>query len=110
MGKEQSASRELSAAHLLIGAPLTQPLTYLTTEALCWWLLAFAQLHAGQVQHSICSVRTALTLAPESKNDWAQVSSTFSLTFGLVDAGAYEDALVRTHRAVSLSRPSPPEP
>jgi len=109
LGKEQSASRELSAAHFLIGAPLTQPLTYRTTEALCWWLLAFAQLHAGQVQHSICSGRRALTLAQESKNDWAQVSSTFSLTFGLLDAGAYEEALVLTQRAVTLARTFPPK-
>ncbi len=109
LGKEQSASRELSAAHFLSGAPLTQDLTYRTTEALCWWLLAFAQLHAEQVQHSICSGRRALTLSQESKNDWAQVSSTFSLTFGLLEAGAYEEALVLTQRAVTLARTLPPK-
>ena len=106
---EQSAARELSTTHFLSGAPLTQSLTYRTTEALCWWLLAFAQLHAGQVQHSIRSGRRALALSQESKNDWAQVNSTFSLTFGLLEAGAYEEALVLTQRAVTLARTLPPK-
>ncbi len=109
LSNEQSASRELSAAHFLSGAPPTQHLTYRTAEALCCWLLAFAQLHVGQVQHSIRSGRKALALAQESKNDWAQVSSTFSLTFGLLEAGAYEEALVVTQRAVTLARTLPPK-
>jgi len=109
LSNEQSASRELSAAHFLSGAPPTQHLTYRTAEALCCWLLAFAQLHVGQVQHSIRSGRKALALAQESKNDWAHVSSTFSLTFGLLEAGAYEEALVVTQRAVTLARTLPPK-
>jgi tetratricopeptide (TPR) repeat protein len=109
LGNEQCAARELSTAHFLSGVPLTQPLTYRTTEALCWWLLAFAQLHAGQVQQSIRSGRRALALSQESKNAWAQVSSAFSLTYGLLEAGAYEEALVLTQHAVTLARTLPPK-
>jgi tetratricopeptide (TPR) repeat protein len=35
LGNEQSASRELSIAHFLMGSPLTQPLTNRASEALC---------------------------------------------------------------------------
>ena len=80
LGNEPSASRELSLPPLLAGSPLTQPLTNRATEALCWAMLAIAQVHAGQVQNSIRSGRRALALAQEIKNVWIQVISTFSLT------------------------------
>jgi DNA-binding SARP family transcriptional activator len=109
LGNRPLASRKLSIPCFTIGAPLTQPLSNRASEAASWGLLAFAQLHAGQVQHSIRSGRRALALAQESKNDWAQVCSMFSLTFGLLEAGAYEEALVLTQRAVTLARTFPPK-
>jgi len=63
LGNEQTASRELSIASFLIGAPLTQPLTNRASEALCCTLLAYAQVDDGQVRNSIRSGRTALALA-----------------------------------------------
>ncbi len=93
LGNEQSASRELSLLSFGIGAPLTQPLTNRASEASCWALLAFAQVHAGQVQPSIRSGRRALALSKESKNVWTQIGSMRYLTYGLLDAGAYEEAL-----------------
>ena len=42
LGKEQTASRELSLAHFLSGAPLTQSLTNRASEALCWAACAVA--------------------------------------------------------------------
>jgi len=108
LGYEQTASRELSVANLLIGSPLTQPLTNRAAETLCWGLLALAQVHAGQVLGSIRSGRRALALAQESKNGWAQILSTLGLTHGLLDAGAYEEALVLVQQAVALARTLPP--
>ena len=107
LGNEQTASRELSIASFLIGTPLTQPLTNRASEALCWTLLAYAQVDDGQVRNSIRSGRTALALAHESKNVWAQVTSTVGLTHGLLEAGAYEEALVLTQQAVALARALP---
>ena len=107
LGNEQTASQELSIAHFLMGYPLTQPLTYRASEALCWGLLAFAQAHGGQVQHSIRSGRMALALSQESKNVWVQVISTNNLTHGLLEAGAYEEALVLTQQTVVLARTLP---
>jgi tetratricopeptide (TPR) repeat protein len=71
-------------------------------------LLALAQVHAGQVLGSIRSGRRALALSQESKNVWAQVNSTTGLTSGLLDAGAYEEALVLTQHAMALARTLPP--
>src|SRR5437588_1824339 len=71
-------------------------------------MLGFAQIHAGQVQNSICSGRRALALSKEIKNVWAQVNSTQSLTQGLLDAGVYEEALVLMQDGMALARTLPP--
>ena len=108
LGSEPAASRELSLASFVIGAPLTQPLTNRATEAFCWALLAIAQVYAGQVQHSLRSGRRALALAHESKNVWVQINNMTNLTHGLLDAGAYEEALVLTQQTMALARTLPP--
>jgi tetratricopeptide (TPR) repeat protein len=103
-----SASQELSLPFFIIGASPTQPLTNRATEALCWGEMAFAQVHAGQVHDSIRSGRRALALAQESKNGWAYIYSTICLVNGLLDAGAYEEALVLMQHAVAQARTFPP--
>ena len=108
LGNEQTPSRELSIAHFLMGSPLTPPLTNRASEALCWANLAAAQMHAGQVQDSLRSGRRALALAQAIKNVWVQVISTNNLTQGLLEAGAYEEALVLTQQTVKLARTLPP--
>src|SRR5437763_17038466 len=57
---------------------------------------------------SMRSSRRALALAQEIKNVWAQVNSTLCLTYGLLDAGAYEEALVLMQQTVALARTLPP--
>src|SRR3989440_2217429 len=105
---EPVASPELSLPHFLLGAPPTQSLTHRATEALCWALLAFAQVNGGQVQGCIHSGRKALALSQEIKNVWAQILSMRSLTQGLLEAGAYEEALALIQHAVALARTLPP--
>jgi tetratricopeptide (TPR) repeat protein len=92
----------------MLGAPPSQSLTHRASEALCWVLLAFAQVNDGQVQSSIRSGRRALALSQEIKNLWAQILSMLSLTQGLLEAGAYEEALALIQHAVALARPLPP--
>jgi tetratricopeptide (TPR) repeat protein len=60
------------------------------------------------VHDSIGSGRRALALAQEIKNVWVQVISTNNLTHGLLDAGAYEEALGLTQQTVALARTLPP--
>ncbi len=105
---EQTTSQELSLVHYFSGAPLTQSSTNRTSEAWCWALLAFAQAHAGQVQPSIRSGRKALALSKESKNVWIHINSMRYLTYGLLDAGAYEEALGLLQHAIALARTLPP--
>src|SRR5262249_51257749 len=108
LSNESSVSGELSVAHFLSGAPPTQPLTNRASEALCWSLLALAQMHAGQVHNSIRSGHRALTLAQESKNGWIQINNRTNLTHGLLEVGAYEEALGLIQHPLALARPFPP--
>jgi DNA-binding SARP family transcriptional activator len=108
LGDEATASRELSLPSFLSGAPLTQPLTHRATEALCWAVLASAQVHTGQVLVSMRSGRQALALAQESKSVWVQLGSTTNLAHGLLDAGAYEEALGLIQHTMALARTLPP--
>jgi tetratricopeptide (TPR) repeat protein len=133
LGNEPTASQELSVAHalsdapptqgyhhihqttsfhplpaFLSGAPLTQPLTNRASEAVSWALLANAQVQAGQVQPSMRSGRRAQALAQEIKNVWAHITSTYCLTFGLLDAGAYEEALGLMQSILAQARTLPP--
>src|SRR6266849_6138293 len=108
LGSEPTAARELSLPSFILGAPLTQPLTNRASEAVCWALLSFAQLHAGQeVRNALRSGRRALVLSKESKNVCAQVLSTVYLALGLLAMGAYEEALVLMQDAVAQARTFP---
>ena len=108
LSNESAAARELSLPSFVIGAPLTQPLTNRSSEAWCWALLSFAQLHDGQVQHSLRSGRRALALSKESRNIWMQFTSTQGLALGLLDAGIYEEALMLAQEALALAPTLPP--
>ena len=107
LSNEPLASPELSLPAFTSGAPLTQPLTNRATEALCWAILSFAQVNAGQVQQSIASGRRGLALSEEIKNVWTQVASIPYLTYGLLEAGEYEEALGLIQHAVALARTFP---
>jgi hypothetical protein len=105
LAHEPLAARELSLPGIGMGAPLTQPLSNRASEALTWALLALSQVHAGQVQQSLASGRRALALSQEIKNVWTHVLSMGCLTFGLVEAGAYEEALGLMHQAAASALP-----
>jgi DNA-binding SARP family transcriptional activator len=105
LDQEPLAWRELSLPGIAMGAPLTQPLSNRASEALTWALLALAQVNAGQVQQSLASGRRALALSQEIKNVWTHVLSMGCLTFGLVEAGAYGEALGLMHQAAASVLP-----
>jgi tetratricopeptide (TPR) repeat protein len=107
LSNEPLVSQELSLPAFTSGAPLTQPLTNRATEALCWAILSFAQMNAGQVQRSLASSYQALALSQKSKNVWTQVASMPYLTYELLEAGEYEEALGLIQDAVALARTFP---
>ena len=104
---ELLASHELSLPSIAMGASLTQPLSIRASEAVTWALLSLVQVNAGRVQQSIASCRRGLALSEEIKNIWTQVLSRISLTFGLVEAGAYEEALGLVQQAVASASTLP---
>ena len=101
LNQEPLASHERPLPSIAVGATLTQPLSSRASEALTWALLALSQVNAGQVQQSIVSGRRGLALSEEIKNVWTHVFSMGCLTFGLVEAGAYEEALGLMQQAVA---------
>src|SRR6266699_2096825 len=105
---EQTTSQELSLAHFLSGAPLTQSLTNRAAEAFCWAFLSLAQAHVGQMLGSIRSGRRALALSQETRNVWAHFIGTFALVHALLDTGAYEEAFELMQDIVAPARTLPP--
>ena len=71
-------------------------------------MLAIAQVYAGQVPDSIRSGRRALALSREIKNVWVEINSTNALTYGLLEVGAYEEALRLMQHTYALARAFPP--
>ncbi len=67
-------------------------------------MLAHAQMHRGQLQQGITRARSALTISQEIQNDWGQVNALYDLTSGLLDSGAYTEALEIALEAVASAR------
>lgn len=107
-GTEPFASGELSLPSFNTGVSLTRGVTKRATEAFYWAVLGFVQVHTGQVQNSLLSGRKALALAQESKDIWAPIISTISLTSSLLDTGAYEEALALAQSARAKASTLPP--
>ncbi len=107
LGTEASVSGELPLPYFLRGAPLTQSLSHRASEAGCWMLLALAHMYSGQMQASLRSGRRSLALAQESKDVWQLVTSTSWLAYGLLEVGAYEEALGLMHHTLALAQTFP---
>ncbi len=71
-------------------------------DALC--MLANAHMHRGQLQLGITRARRALTISLEIRNTWGQVNALYDLTSGLLDSGAYTEALEIALQAVASAR------
>jgi DNA-binding SARP family transcriptional activator len=71
-------------------------------DALC--MLANAHLHRGRLRLGITHARSALTISQEIRNVWGQVNALYDLTSGLLDSGAYTEALEIALQAVASAR------
>ncbi|HEV2583653.1 MAG TPA: hypothetical protein VGT44_22525, partial [Ktedonobacteraceae bacterium] len=76
-------------------------------EADCLCLLANAHLHRGRPPAGIAQARNALTISQEIENTWGQVNAIHEVTSGLLDIGAYTEALESALRAVARARTQP---
>ncbi len=71
-------------------------------DALC--MLAQAHLHRGRLHLGITNARRALRISQEIRNTWGQVNALYDLTSGLLDSGAYTEALESALQAVARAR------
>ena len=87
---------EMHACYVVLGDRAME------ADALC--MLAQAQMHRGRLQLGIIQARRALTMSQEIKNIWGQVNALYDLTSGLLDSGAYTEALAIALQAVTSAR------
>ncbi|HET9918911.1 MAG TPA: AAA family ATPase [Ktedonobacteraceae bacterium] len=73
-------------------------------EADCLCLLANAYLHRGRLLEASSQARSALTINQEIENIWGQVNAMYELSSGLLDMGAYTEALEIAQQAVASTR------
>lgn len=67
-------------------------------------LLANTHIHLGRPQAGIIQARSALTISQDIENVWGQVNAIYELTSGLLDIGAYTEALEIALQAVMRAR------
>ena len=73
-------------------------------EADCLSLVGSAYIYQGQTQGGIALSRQALAITQEIDTPWGQINALVHLSEGLLDSGAYEEALARTTQAAHLAR------
>jgi DNA-binding SARP family transcriptional activator len=73
-------------------------------EADCLCLLANAHFHCGRPPAGIVQARNALTISQEIENTWGQVNAIHEVTSGLLEIGAYTEALECALQAVAQAR------
>ncbi len=71
-------------------------------DALC--MLAQAHLHRGQLHMGITHARRAFRISQEIRNTWGEVNALYDLTSGLLDSGAYTEALSSALQAAASAR------
>jgi tetratricopeptide (TPR) repeat protein len=71
-------------------------------DCLCW--AASAQINLGRPRDGIATARTAQTISQAIENIWGQANSAITLAQGLLDTGAYTEALVTAGRGLDLAR------
>ena len=90
---------------LAVGAPSpTHFLRDLATEAMCWGHLALAQLHTGQLHQSLFNGHRPVEIFKESRTAWAQFDSSTWLTYALLEAGSYQEALALIQQTIKLMK------
>ncbi|HEY3232683.1 MAG TPA: AAA family ATPase, partial [Roseiflexaceae bacterium] len=73
-------------------------------EVDCLCQAASAQINQGRPHNGIATARTAHTMSEAIENVWGQANSAITLAQGLLDIGAYAEALVTAERGVNLAR------
>ena len=76
-------------------------------EADCLGVLADLQISDGQLASGIETARTAYNISRQIRNPWGIVSNALHLTRGLMEIGAYEEALEIAGQSIPLARTLP---
>ena len=94
----------LAAQYLLVGSPPSEALHNRAMEAQCLATVAVAEVNRGELASSVRAGRTALKIAHEINNEWAQALAATNLSQGLIEEGSYGEALCSAQEGVRLAR------
>ncbi len=95
-GEYEQLATEIYTCYVALGDRVME------ADALC--MLAHAHLHRGRPHLGITRARNALRISQEIKNVWGQINACYDLTAGLLDSGAYTEALTIAQQAVANAR------
>jgi len=73
-------------------------------EVGCLCMLAEARINDGQPQAGINAARAALAISVEIEDPWGQINAAVQMVPGLLDRGAYTEALAVIQQGVALAR------
>ena len=73
-------------------------------EVGCLCMLAEARINYGQPQEGIDAARAALAISVEIEDPWGQINAAVQMVPGLLDSGAYTEALAVIQQGVTLAR------
>ena len=95
---------EESLSHAQEGRACYAALGNRPREAACLGMMATARILEGQPQEGIALARAAYAIGAEIEDPSGQIQAAFQLELGLLDSGAYSEALSVIQQSVALAR------
>ncbi len=95
----REAERRAEEARLLYERQQDRPM-----EAFCLLQVAQAKMNAGYPRDSIIASRAAYRVFTDARQDWGRIYAAHHLVAGLLDVGAYGEALTLAQEVLALAR------
>lgn len=99
LGKWEESLSHAEEARMLYAALGNRP-----REVGCLCVMADARINQGQPQEGIDAARAALAISVEIEDPWGQINAAAQMVPGLLDCGAYSEALSVIQQGVALAR------
>jgi predicted ATPase/DNA-binding SARP family transcriptional activator len=99
LGKWEESLSHAEEARILYTTLGNRPM-----EVGCLCIMAVARINDGQPQAGIDAARAALAISMEIEDPWGQINAAVQMVPGLLDCGAYTEALAVIQQGVALAR------
>jgi tetratricopeptide (TPR) repeat protein len=99
LGKWEEGLSHAEEARMLYATLGNRPM-----EVGCLCVMAVARFNDGQTQEGIDAAKAALAISVEIEDHWGQINASAQMARGLLDRGAYSEALSIIQQGVALAR------